>query len=62
MVIIFRELWRGSFFGVVYTKVMYERVCKGEGELTHVTSKETKKRRATLVYPNAALFASMAAL
>ena len=31
-------------------------------ELTHVTSKETKKSSATLVYPNAALFASMAAL
>ena len=30
-------------------------------ELTHVTSKETKKRSATLVYPNAALLASMAA-
>ena len=29
---------------------------------THVTSKETKKRSATFVYPNAALFASMAAL
>ena len=27
-----------------------------------MTSKETKKRSATLVYPNAALFASMAAL
>lgn len=33
-----------------------------EGELTHVTSIETKKRRATLVYPYAALFASTAAL
>ena len=48
----------GSFFGFVCTKVVYER----GGELTHVTSKETKKRSATLVYPNAALFASMAAL
>lgn len=32
------------------------------GELTHVTSSETKKRSATFVYPNAAPFASMAAL
>ena len=29
--------------------------------LTHVTSKETKKSRATFVYPHAALLASMAA-
>lgn len=35
--------------------------CYYESELTHVTSKETKKRSATLVYPNAALLASMAA-
>ena len=27
---------------------------------THVTSNETKKRSATFVYPNAALFASIA--
>ena len=40
----------------------YVRKREGESALTHVTSKETKKRSATLVYPNAALFASLTAL
>ena len=33
---------------------------RGLGVVTHVTSNETKKRSATFVYPNAALFASIA--
>ena len=33
---------------------------RSKGGNTHVTSNETKKRSATLVYPNAALFASIA--